>query len=1633
MAQYIKKLQQGGTSTPKRGTLTIDNVTYDIDDDNLASLYSHAKTLNTKDSGQFGNIINALLSGENISFDSTGTGTLTGNVNWNVSDKQNDRLKNNRTRVGTAFGKGWHGNEQSVREAISSLKGLQLKRKDDTPQRTVHDFSRELEGEYTTDENGNRSWINGLNNQAIITRLQNLNNILNYNDDVDDFLGYNNMSKDEYIRWINANFGKTAQDAMIEKLKSGQWSEEDELLLKNIGIILGKKRTAQGEERDAAAREQAENDKYTALGLDRSKHGNYVTIGNNGELYVTDAFNQLFGTSNGIYNDNWRTWLMDNDHWNPEFDWLRNNYTRIGNRLYQTNTMGVEGSDLYKYVHEPGGFYDRNRAGNYTGASQLLEYLWEQPDEWSTWDKNKYYNEWMGDRDPNTFRYRPLTGLYKTPEEGQQIIEFFNLDSPVDMFGRPLNYHYALFDKDGRFQRYLNYDKENNALYQETDIAHPFARIQDGQQQSFDGFPLIQDEGPYKGMYEHPIVDKNNSDSGWRLYRNPINGKTYLYSPMFEKYSNLQDKAMVLPDFFVDSLNKNPNFWTVLLSNPQLQDKFIRTLRRAVSSSVGETMRGGPHSWYGTNVLSADDYENLGFNNADELYNQLTNWKMTYIPPSRNTVGFGTNIPEGNRYSRINELLVPRYVPSEIPINQKGGLIGTTVDAKGKKSTEKVDKFRDAMKPADDAIFGKGDLKLSELSHADQLELASLATDIGALIASIPTGGNAVAAGLGYGSSLMQLKADVDRDGFQWRDLGNLAINLGLDTITFLPGAGIAGKMGKTIKTLKKSANVVRKGFLALGLTNATKSLNNLLSGNGTISDWKNVATGLIAVKGLKNEVQNYRATQRKGGTKIEAKTETEIRNKIIQREVDKRAKGNNDITKDAPWFKDGKITDYDAAAEALSKHSNPIKVDKKLVEAEIKAKKWGSEISTATKNKINWLKGFQMSNREIRPEYMPDQLNPNTFSGRSKLRTVGRLIDEGYEGIVNPRTFRQQITDAGYELPKLAVRTPWQQSENWTEGFYRAPVFKKAGTTPKAKPNNPAPEVHATPNIPITPNNSVVAPTEASNLPIVSGNNYLVRVQGNTPTVSTNRGLVIRQDAANYQNSRNYQNFMNWWRWYYAHLLPKSQSPKLLYPRSVENDGQMTIRFNKKGGKVVKAENGLSLTYSLNKPKQDDLFLHNRNQNYWTGQLKTPELSYGAPKDTYTFNPNRIKTQSLGFDVPNLTEEPTIYSKPNQYNPTQHGLRRTLSKYSNLDVNEYLNPDKSGSNEWKGTRELNLNDINPKPYLDIASLGVEINTANRYAKNMEAAHRAAARGAQKSMPIERYDSYSDNGLLTAYDNQILNTSRTRTQNADAKLRLAEQQMISDKVNQLTSERNQAYSQSIANWKANDTATKNKYDLMRREVADNNRLRWGELGTNLKYNEATRIATVNNSINSFLNQARDDVRRDQYERAQALASKQYTDDMGLLSNHYENFVKEGEAAWKEATKGSENWTDAQKAAFKDRTGYDYNDMTGYLSSIWTPIESNAKNIMDSRQVVAGYDNAPNRFGIRRQIGSNLNLRNWNFDNLKTFDPSKIIENAKKGGTIDYNEQALLNEQKEIHKALNKADDRLLKLLLKLLS
>ncbi len=989
----VRKYKDGGASSNKYGVLTLDGRSYDVNSDLINQLRDYSKTLDQDVAYQFNNIINALNNGENISYNSADN-SITGNVEFNITNNQNDRLSKRRSRAGRLLGNLWGGKENNSRLAINALRNFKVK---EAP-KNKHDWTRELVGEYTLDGD-KKKYVNGANNEAIINRLRSLPLILSYSDD-DIFSGYNNLSKQDYINFYNS-IGEEGLNALINRIKSGDWDNADAEAVNDIGIILNE---PSNKNTNSNTSTNGNNASGTSSGAATNGNGDaslknnpYVTVDSNGRIFITDAFNEAFGTKNAIYNDIWRDALMRSGQWNPDIDWLRG-YTRVGNRLYKTSDFGVEGSDLYDYARIKNGFYDLNRASNFNAANDIFEYLWGNSADFSSWDNNSTYNPWMNQRSSN-FRYRPLTGLYELPK-GQQMIQYYE-NPDLDYLGLPQSYKYAIFDKNGKL---INDNVDINS----------HKSIVNGERRPFNALHVINDENsPYNGMYINKFNLNGDTDRMWLFTdANDPENMIYYSKDLWDK-NGLMDKNIRLPRELAAAINSNPNFWNRLLSDAILQNRFNRTLQEGVGSALGEGLRTTIGKLAGTsNTLSVNDFINLGFdeNTANHLYDYFQN-------------AYGDRNGR-SRAQRRQDWLVDRYIdPNEtIESHQDGGIIGTTVDVNKHDKESKINDYRDTKKTA------KG---LHNMSTADRMQIVSIAGDVASLLAAIPTGGNPVAAGIGAGSSLAQFAADVQRDGFDLKDVGSLALNLGLDAVTLLPGFGAAGKTAKLVKNVKKVANPLRKALLGIGAFNAANAIVNIANDRGTLDDWKALSTGLFAFKGIKDEVQNIVRTKYvgpKGAPKV--KTESDLKKEFVDDYISK----NPNVTKfndgDVEWYNPvtKSVKDYDKALEDIK--SAGVKIPEFKIKAKLlseKAKGVAGNIVSGRWNPFGKNFKYSLKNRTLPDDVDVKNINPGRIRAYARIRELNPAFDEALRsaGIYIPSRFIPGVNSYGkwyYQAPKYNI-----------------------------------------------------------------------------------------------------------------------------------------------------------------------------------------------------------------------------------------------------------------------------------------------------------------------------------------------------------------------------------------------------------------------------------------------------------------------------------------------------------------------------------------------------------------------------------------------------------------------------------
>lgn len=854
----------------------------------------------------------------------------------------------------------------------------------------------------------------------------------------------------------------------------------------------------------------------------------------------------------------------------------------------------------------------------------------------------------------------------------------------------------------------------------------------------------------------------------------------------------------------------------------------------------------------------------------------------------------------------------------QVPKQQTGGLINW-ISNDIERTTPKVE-TRDEKKAATTSQIKSGDL-----TAADKWQLGALAADLGALVAAIPTGGNPVAATLGVGSTATQFISDVKRDGLDWGDIGNAALGLGLDAISFLPGVGIAGKAAKTARIIKRIKPLLTAGFSALGLSAALNSINK--EGEWTLDDYRNI---LMGVQGL---IGGKRALDRTVGYKKTGKV-ADVSEKVTpEKLIDIQKKALDDVVSQHPgkfkekkWYdtKTGKINYEDALKDEEILANLP---KNKLYQEGV------SRIKAATKNiKSSISDRLTGDKRELRArteEELPWFLQ-NRF-GRSWMRGAqNREFGNVVERLENRADFRKE-----FDAPSINGLNIFERGYRTTGDLING---GQAYFNPYWFPN-------PVPTKPIKPR-------------------------------------IIKPRL----------------------MLPKTAGSWVQLP----NDGGMIYRpqkLFKKGGKILKAQGG------------SKFFGKSMDNQGAYGSFEVDPVSVVA-KSTFT-----RPTINLGNKVAGVQRDSNLEAQIKA--STQPAMEAQKEKaLKNIKANTVVST--GSASNGRGFS------FNPKNLLDLGSLAGGLISNARQRRELARGIRAAAQGQLRSMPTEIYAPYTDMGIARMYGDRIKDIRQFKTVTSDPNQVMAERLIRDQQANQLANERDTRLSQTISEFNDKDLAARREYANQRTQIADYNKAVLGQMENMLAQNKAAKQFTDwNQIINPFIDQKRMDLVRDQQEEQVA---KTVRDNLALQQDMQKKFIdlynsKQAQNAWLNEQKINPNW--------KTEYGDSEAGRRAFLDKYYSGTLQNMQNDLIMRSQLNGYLNGRNRFTGRYRT---LTIPESSIQDY--YRPSWFYTTFanihKKGGTItkryrDFDEQSLLDKAKDYRRAVQKMDDNLIKLLLKMLS
>lgn len=1434
MAQVNIQKLQGGGAVKKYGNFTKDGVTYQVDDDFLQAMAAHGSSItDDRARADYGAIVNALRSGADLSYDSN-TNELRGDVTFdNMSNRQRRRAARRTSKTGEALDSTFNGRVNQVKSATNALRGFNYnqvtpqanKNKSvDVSRKLFLSYKRDKDGNLVLDDNGRRIYNTDTDNTSIFDRLDFLRN-LEKEENIVDWKGYNNQTKDVYSRFVKEY---TDWDGLYQRIKDGSITDSDINTLSKLGI-LDKTNTSKTSEEGGAQSNQDKWDKDNNFTTD-FRNQFKISYGPKGEL-LTEGFG-LEG-----YGKDWRNAYFGENFVNihPELKRFKD-YILYNGRLYSKNEWANPESEINQILNSPNvDIFNKMRQNLFDPVKNgQWQVLWTN-NPFQRYNSQLQYNPYFNKtyKNDDNVLYTYTSPLYENLPKGVTVMDIIDNNTPRNEFGVPTSIPSIGLDENGnvvdisKYIRAAGYNGEatGNAFYSRID---PTDKILGG---------YIWDDFDPSGRY------------------------SFAYNPEDETQG-----------FFYDTESKklhpfNRNWFKSLLND---------------------------------NYLSADEINAI----KHREWSGFRRWL---------NAGFFNDEYAGKRVPAI-------HYNRQVPKQQTGGLINW-ISKDTEKTTPKVE-TRDEKKAATTSQIKSGDL-----TAADKWQLGALAADLGALVAAIPTGGNPVAAALGVGSTATQFISDVKRDGFDLGDLGNAALGLGLDVVSFLPGVGIAGKAAKTARIIKRIKPLLTAGFSALGLSAALNSINK--EGEWTLDDYRNI---LMGVQGL---IGGKRALDRTIGYKKTGRTADISGKATPEKLIDIQKRALNDAVSQNPGQFKGKAW-YDAK-------TGNINYEDALKDADV--------LSNLPKNKL-----YQ--------------------EGLSKIKTATKNLNS---------SITDRLTGDRKELrARTEDELPWFLQNRFGRSWMKGAQNREFGNVVERLENR-------------------ADFRKEFDAPSVRGLNIFERGYRTT-------GELINGDQAY---------FNPYW---FPNPIPakpikiRTAKPRLMLPKTagswvqLPNDGGMVYRpqsLYKKGGKILKAQGG------------SKFFGKSMDNQGAYGSFEVDPVSVVA-KSTFT-----RPTINLGNKVAGVQRDSNLEAQIKA--STQPAMEAQKEKaLKNIKANTVVST--GSASNGRGFS------FNPKNLLDLGSLAGGLISNARQRRELARGIRAAAQGQLRSMPTEIYAPYTDMGIARMYGDRIKDIRQFKTVTSDPNQVMAERLMRDQQADQLANERDTRLSQTISEFNDKDLAARREYANQRTQIADYNKAVLGQMENMLAQNKAAKQFTAwNQIINPFIDQKRMDLVRDQQDEQLAATVR---DNIALQQNAQKTYLElfnsaEAQKAWENEQLTNPNWKS------------DYGDSEAgrqkFLENYYSGSIQNLQNDMMMRSQLNSYLNSRSRFTRRRRTIDmpQSTIGNY-YRNPSFYRTIPVIK--KKGGTItktqryrDFDEQAILDKAKDYRKAVQKMDDNLIKLLLKMLS
>lgn len=826
------------------------------------------------EASQNGYSINYDTPGNELSYiDPTGQSHF---IDWrHLNDRKDKRIQKERSWLGRFFDSAFNTDVQQTAEDIYKMRGLRNYLRGNATTETAVDpnlinidwgdnkffeYLKDDKGQTIKDEDGNLKYnTNSIQNQNLMQILNRINKYLGLqtDDERNQFKLADVWTTDGKLDAIKSIYGsniegwKQQYQNIIEKVTSGQQLTPEELSwLELFGIST--KGTPKTPEELAADAAEITKQKWTNAGYeslyDRGKdwfdlgEDNLLTLNDIGKISLGDY---LFDSSGNEFNDDWIKYLKSKNADIANYDWL-NGYTLYNGKLYKTSS-GTDPNSALAKIYSTSGFIDKNKANQYGEAQKIINTFWGNPYEWNTAD-DSMYSGFTWDPSANNGiggyrmdrRFRNETGRYSGISSNQQLVSYYDPDAERDYRGMwtDAGQRFAITDEYGDViaDGLTIADLEQRGIKKIIDSAGnevPYG-IEDNtfkQRQLFkssdprlDNHTLITfGENNEFGLYFNPFKSPDRDDAtSWMIFKMPEEQAGYVIP------ATLSSFLLAKNEFGETGLQR-------LLKNRNSQQYFKDILQSIHQTGIGRFIRSNDGlrtiKWM-CNFLGIDkEHWNQIFDEFKSMENGSRGERNDNFRVDLSGLNSSNNI-----LSQKQGGVIRKFAP--------GGGFAKASGFTGKTENTKI-KIRDSRE------LGKAKeiFDWNRLPTHDKAEIIGLFADIASLgMTFIPGVGNLAAAGTGLAGTTAGLVSDIQRDGFQMKDLGNFGINALLDLGSALPGVGTASKLAKTVNKARKVAPTILKLANAYGIVSAIPIATKLTKGEDiSIRDLRTLVNSITA------------------------------------------------------------------------------------------------------------------------------------------------------------------------------------------------------------------------------------------------------------------------------------------------------------------------------------------------------------------------------------------------------------------------------------------------------------------------------------------------------------------------------------------------------------------------------------------------------------------------------------------------------------------------------------------------------------------------------------------------------------------------------------------------------------------